>query len=236
MSVLNEAQLSTYQHVSQNGQAIDLPVGKVVCVGRNYMDHIQEMSNQVSDVPLLFMKPSTAIVDMRKTLDIPTDQGECHNELEIALLIGSRVAKSNAQEASQAISGIGLGLDLTLRDEQARLKASGQPWERAKSFDGSCPLSPFLVVDSLNQNTHFTFQLKVNGQLVQNGDTNLMLTPMIKLVCEISKYFTLLPGDVVLTGTPKGVGPLHVGDSIEAILTNHFSISTQVACSARGTK
>jgi 2-keto-4-pentenoate hydratase/2-oxohepta-3-ene-1,7-dioic acid hydratase in catechol pathway len=182
------------------------------------------------------MKPSTAIVDMQKTLDIPCDQGECHNELEIALLIGRRLSKSTEDEASQAISGIGLGLDLTLRDEQSRLKASGQPWERAKSFDGSCPLSPFLVVDSLKHKTCFTFQLMINGQLVQNGDTNLMLTPMLKLVCEISKCFTLLPGDVVLTGTPKGVGPLHAGDSIEAILTDHFSISTQVSCSESGNK
>jgi 2-keto-4-pentenoate hydratase/2-oxohepta-3-ene-1,7-dioic acid hydratase in catechol pathway len=236
MSVFNKTLSATYQHHKLNGEPFELPLGKVVCVGRNYIDHIEELNNQVSDIPLLFMKPSTAIVDMQQAIEVPTDKGECHNELEIALLIGSQLSNADIGQASEAIVGVGLGLDLTLRDEQNRLKANGQPWERAKSFDGSCPLSPFIKINSLEQNAHFQFQLLVNGEVVQSGDTTLMLTPMLNLVCEISKHFTLLPGDVVLTGTPKGVGPLHAGDTIEAKLKDQFSISTQVICSARGTK
>ncbi len=225
-------QIKPYRHVALSAdkqeQHIDLPVGKVVCVGRNYMDHIEEMSNQLSEVPLLFMKPSTAMVDMRQAIAIPTQHGECHNELEVALLIGAKITKGDVAQASEAVCGIGLGLDLTLRDEQRRLKEAGQPWERAKSFDASCPLSPFVVIDSLSAGVHFAFELQLNQQLIQSGDTKLMLTPMLELIVEISQYFTLLPGDVILTGTPKGVGPLHVNDEVTATLAGHLSVSTRV--------
>jgi 2-keto-4-pentenoate hydratase/2-oxohepta-3-ene-1,7-dioic acid hydratase in catechol pathway len=225
-------QIKPYRHVALNAdkqeQHIDLPVGKVVCVGRNYMDHIEEMSNQVSEVPLLFMKPSTAMVDMQKPVAIPTQQGECHNELEVALLIGKKITKGDVAEASEAVCGIGLGLDLTLRDVQQRLKQAGQPWERAKSFDASCPLSPFAMIDSLSEDDRFAFELQVNHQLIQSGDTNLMLTPMLDLIVEISQYFTLFPGDVILTGTPKGVGPLNVNDEVTATLAGHLSVTTRV--------
>lgn len=225
-------QINPYRHVALNTdeqeQHIDLPVGKVVCVGRNYMDHIEEMSNQVSEVPLLFMKPSTAMVDMRQLLAIPTRQGECHNELEVALLIGAKITKGDIAKASEAVCGIGLGLDLTLRDEQRRLKEAGQPWERAKSFDASCPLSPFILIDSLSEGDHFAFELQLNQQLIQSGDTKLMLTPMLELIVEISQYFTLLPGDVILTGTPKGVGPLRINDEVTASLAGHLSVTTRV--------
>lgn len=224
----SKASLNVYQHRDTCGKVIELPVGKVVCVGRNYMDHIAEMSNQVSDVPLLFMKPSTAIVSMQSPLIIPTEQGECHNELEVALLIGKKVSKLNIEEVGAAVCGIGLGLDLTLRDEQTRLKTAGQPWERAKSFDGSCPLSSFLHIDAIDESDHYTFSLTINNRLVQKGDTRLMLTPMMKLISEISQHFTLLPGDIVLTGTPKGVGPLNVGDSLVAVLDGHLQVSTRV--------
>jgi 2-keto-4-pentenoate hydratase/2-oxohepta-3-ene-1,7-dioic acid hydratase in catechol pathway len=238
--------LKPYEHTTISGiaqnesapitQTIHLPVGKVVCVGRNYMDHIRELDNEVSEIPLLFMKPSTAIVDMREDLVLPINQGECHNELELAVLIGKKLSKADTQQASTAVRGLGLGLDLTLRDEQKRLKSAGQPWERAKSFDGSCPLSPFVLVESLDPNSHFTFQLELNDELVQNGDTRLMLTPILQLVSEISQHFTLLPGDVVLTGTPKGVGPLREGDNLKAILEGQFSVSTKVLSSIQGIK
>jgi len=225
-------QITPYRHVAINAdnqeQDINFPVGKVVCVGRNYLDHIEEMSNQVSELPLLFMKPSTAMVDMRQAVAIPTQQGECHNELEVALLIGAKITKGDIAQASEAVCGIGLGLDLTLRDEQRRLKQAGQPWERAKAFDASCPLSPFVTVDSLSEGDHFAFELQVNQQLIQSGDTKLMLTPMLELIVEISHYFTLLPGDVILTGTPKGVGPLSVNDEVTATLAGYLSVTTRV--------
>ncbi len=172
MSASQSTYIESYRHTDADGHAIRLPLGKVVCVGRNYMDHIQEMSNQVSEVPLLFMKPSTAVVDMREPVAVPTIQGECHNELEVAVLIAAKLTKVTPEQASKAVCAIGLGLDLTLREEQARLTAIGQPWERAKSFDGSCPLSPFVLVNSLSNNDHFVFQLHIDERLVQSGDTN----------------------------------------------------------------
>lgn len=224
-----------YRHTNHQGVPIELPVGKVVCVGRNYLDHIEELNNTVSAVPLLFMKPSTAVVDMRDEILIPINQGECHNELEVALLIGNRLSKVSAEEAATGINGLGLGLDLTLRDEQKRLKSAGQPWERAKSFDGSCPLSPFVPVDEADTKCRHVFSLTINGQVTQDGDTDLMLMPMLQLVSEISHFFTLLPGDVVLTGTPKGVGPLYVGDRLTATLDTIISVSTEVVdCTREG--
>ncbi|MFT5543758.1 MAG: 2-keto-4-pentenoate hydratase/2-oxohepta-3-ene-1,7-dioic acid hydratase in catechol pathway [Glaciecola sp.] len=217
-----------YQHKDEKGKPIDLPVGKVVCVGRNYMDHIEELGSKVSEIPLLFMKPSTAIVDMQKPISIPSNQGECHNEIELAVLISKTTSKVDATKASESVCGIALALDLTLRDEQTRLKSAGQPWERAKSFDGSCPLSPFIIVDSLNASDSFSFSLSINDKLVQLGNSKLMLTPILQLLAEISQHFTLLPGDVVLTGTPKGVGPLKSGDAVTASLNEHLSVSTRV--------
>ena len=134
-----------YNHTATNGEKLALPVGKVVCVGRNYLDHIQELGNEVPEQAILFIKPATAMCDMRQPIQIPSEFGECHNELEVALLIGKDLAGTQLSddEIAAALVGLGLGLDLTLRDVQNTLKANGHPWERAKAFDGSCPLSPF---------------------------------------------------------------------------------------------
>ena len=219
-----------YQHTDIHGKPIDLPIGKAICVGRNYLDHIQELDNAVPDKALLFMKPASALCDVQKTVYIPKQFGECHNELELALLVGKRASKLSLSEASDVIVGVGLALDLTLRDVQSELKASGHPWERAKAFDGSCPVSPFVMTEGLSAEECFEFSLSVNGTQRQAGDTRLMLRPMLDLLVEISAVFTLLPGDIVLTGTPKGVGPLKEGDTLELRLDNKIQISSSVLC------
>ena len=224
--------INTYQHLDLHGMPLKhkgtaLPAGKAVCVGRNYLDHIHELGNQISERPVLFMKPATAFAHMHQPLSIPEGKGECHNELELAFLIGEPLFKAERSECAQAIAGIGLAFDLTLRDLQNELKAGGLPWELAKSFDGSCPISGFMPLEYQEQ--YFTFSLKVNGQLRQSGDSRLMLNPVLDLLSHMSHSFTLMPGDVVLTGTPKGVAPLKVNDLIDIELHEHFSIKTQVA-------
>jgi 2-keto-4-pentenoate hydratase/2-oxohepta-3-ene-1,7-dioic acid hydratase in catechol pathway len=217
-----------YQHLDVQGNPIALPVGKVACIGRNYLDHIEEMKSVVSASPLLFLKPKAALCDMGKPLSIPTEQGECHNELEVAVLLKHTVSKATENEVLAAIWGIGLGLDLTLRDVQRDLKAQGQPWERAKSFDLSCPVSGFVPIDSITdlQDLHFT--LSINGEVRQSGHTAMMLHKIVPLIAHMSQTFTLDAGDIVLTGTPKGVGPLLVGDTIEATLHDKMTVNTKV--------
>ena len=219
---------SRYQHRSLDNQVIGLDSGKVVCVGRNYLDHIHELNNEVPQEALLFIKPSTALADLSKPLVIPKNQGECHNELELAVLIRSTLSHCSVQQVQDGVWGVGLGLDLTLRDVQARLKSKGLPWERAKGFDSSCPLSRFVPAGQLEDHQALQFSLKVNGEMRQRGDTTLMMRDTSSLIAEISRNFTLLPGDVVLTGTPKGVGPLEGGDKIEASLDGYLHCATHV--------
>lgn len=217
-----------YQHVEFEGNPIALPIGKVACIGRNYLDHIEEMKSVVSESPLLFLKPKAALCNLAKPLVIPANQGECHNELEVAVLLKHALCKATEDEVLAAIWGIGLGLDLTLRDVQRELKAQGQPWERAKSFDLSSPVSGFVPIDSTTdlQDLHFT--LSINGEVRQSGHTAMMLHKIVPLIAHMSQTFTLDAGDVVLTGTPKGVGPLLAGDTIEATLHDKITVNTKV--------
>lgn len=216
-----------YQHHWKDGNPVHLPLGKIVCIGRNYAEHARELNNPVPDAPLLFIKPSTAAVHMTRPLDFPRDQGELHFETELAVLIGRPLTRASTTEVESAILGYGLALDLTLRDVQSNLKAKGQPWERAKAFDGSCPLSPFVGTDKVARD-HMTFTLDIDGQRQQTGDTRDMLNPVVPLIAHMSSVFTLLPGDVVLTGTPKGVGPLRSGQRLSLELDDALFVETTV--------
>lgn len=217
-----------YQHIDSEGKSIDLPVGKIVCVGRNYLQHINELNNAVPSMPLLFIKPTTALCELTQSVVIPKNLGPCHNELEIAVLIKKPLSKATTQEITAAIWGVGLGLDLTLRDVQTALKNQGHPWERAKAFDSSCPMSQFVNINEVEKLTALDFSLRVNNELRQLGNSQDMLFSILELVANISNTFTLLPGDIVMTGTPKGVAPLSVGDELEIELKGHFSIETDV--------
>ncbi|MCV6589624.1 MAG: fumarylacetoacetate hydrolase family protein [Marinobacterium sp.] len=217
-----------YQHQTPDGQLFDWPLGKVVCVGRNYADHAKELNNPVPAVPLLFIKPASAVVPMTAPFRVPRDLGQVHFETEMAILIGQTLTDAEEEAAVAAIAGIGLGLDLTLRDLQDALKKSGHPWEKAKSFDGACPLSPFISPDGIDL-TDCEIRLTVNGELRQQGNSAQMLTPVLALLSYISKFFTLNPGDVVLTGTPAGVGPVRPEDRLVVELAEHLRIETS-AC------
>jgi 2-keto-4-pentenoate hydratase/2-oxohepta-3-ene-1,7-dioic acid hydratase in catechol pathway len=217
-----------YQHKDLSGQKISLPVGKVVCVGRNYLMHIKELNNEVPDAPLLFIKPSTSLIYLSKNIDIPQGQGECHNELELAVLMAKPLKGASQNEVADAIWGYGLALDLTLRDVQAQLKKQGHPWERAKGFDGSCPVSPFVEKSAIDNHDNLNFELKVNGQQRQLGNSGDMIFSINALLSEISQTFTLLPGDIVLTGTPQGVAALRQNDILDISFQHFFQLSTKV--------
>ena len=217
-----------YRHEDILAQKIDLPVGKIVCVGRNYLDHIQELNNPIPEQALLFIKPSTALTRLSSPVYIPKTHGRCDNEVEIAVLIKHSLNNVMPEQAQNAIWGMGLALDLTLRDVQSKLKSQGHPWERAKAFDGSCPISGFVAQQELNPANPLLFNLKVNQQLRQQGSSDEMMRDIVSLLVEISQNFTLLPGDIVLTGTPKGVAALHSGDKLTVNLDGHFSITTEV--------
>lgn len=215
-----------YQHQFLNGLT-DLPVGKVVCIGRNYAEHAKELNNPVPDEPLLFMKPSTAITALPEPICIPPNRGGLHYETELAILIGARLTHASEVDAVKAIAGVGLALDLTLRDLQSTLKVNGLPWEKAKAFDGSCSVSAFVSPVGIDL-SQIDLSLWINDQIRQQGNTSHMLMPVVSLLAYISSWFTLLPGDIVLTGTPAGVGQLLQGDQLRLQLGTAMTVETYV--------
>lgn len=203
-----------YQHRDWQSALLDFPVNKVVCVGSNYRDHIKEMGSATPSEPVLFIKPETALCDIQQPLAIPAGLGDVHHEVELAVLIGQPLKQATEQQVARAIAGYGVALDLTLRDLQADFKKAGQPWEKAKGFDGSCPISGFIAVAEFPDAQQVVLQLSVNGELRQQGNTRDMITPILPLISYMSKFFTLRPGDIILTGTPQGVSRLQSGDQL----------------------
>ncbi|ETS30896.1 isomerase/hydrolase [Photorhabdus temperata] len=216
-----------YQHRDWQGALLDLPVNKVVCVGSNYAKHIKEMGSQPAEEPIVFIKPETALCDIHQPIAIPKDLGAVHHEVELAVLIGTQLKQANQERVGIAIAGFAVALDLTLRDLQSKFKKAGQPWEKSKAFDGSCPISGFIRMSSFGDPQNTRLSLTVNDELRQNGDTNDMLTPIIPLISHMSHFFTLRPGDVILTGTPEGVGVLESGDVLKITL-NDNALTTRV--------
>lgn len=219
--------MGVYTHKLEEGIHCPDHLGKIVCVGRNYAEHAKELNNPIPKQPLLFIKPATAAVPMNVPFAIPDNFGACQHELEMAVLIGSDISGATAEQAKKAIAGVGLGLDLTLRDLQSQLKEKGQPWERAKSFDGACPLSHFVAVKNVELQ-NLEIQLLCNNTVRQKGNTADMLFSVADLLADISQVFTLLAGDVVLTGTPAGVADLYSGDQLKASLGSIIEVTTAV--------
>ncbi len=220
----------SYQHQYLDGTRIHFPMGKVVCVGRNYAEHAKELNNPVPTEPLLFIKPGSCVVALDDSFSIPNDErGAVHYEAEIAVLIGKPLSrKPNAEEVLDAISGFAPALDLTLRELQDKLKAKAYPWEVAKSFDGACVLAPFVPGDAVEDLADLGIRLSLNGELRQDGNSRDMLNPILPLIQHICGHFSLQAGDVILTGTPVGVGPLTAGDGLELELVGHSRFSTRV--------
>lgn len=205
----------SYQHKYVDGTNIHFPVGKLVCIGRNYAEHAKELDNPVPTEPLLFIKPGSCVVPLEGGFSIPTERGSVHYEAEIAVLIGKPLSnKPNREEVLDAISGFAPALDLTLRDKQAELKSKGLPWEIAKCFDGAAVLAPFVVSSTFADVTDIGIRLTINGEVRQDGNSAQMLNPIVPMIQYMAGCFSLQAGDVILTGTPAGVGPLNVGDEL----------------------
>lgn len=217
--------MQAYYHRFYPNSLIQLTPGKIVCVGRNYYEHIAELNNPIPKTPLLFIKPTTAYSFLEQGITLPSYSNECHHEIEIAVLIGKPLKDADIRQIQDAILGYGIALDLTLRDIQQELKANGHPWELAKAFDNSCPISPLIPANEILNPQKIHFSLSVNDKLRQIGDSSDMITAIYPLIEYISRYFTLLPGDVVLTGTPSGVQALKKHDKLLINFNNHHFLS-----------
>lgn len=216
----------TNVHITDRPEPV--AVGKIICVGRNYAEHARELGNKVPDTPILFMKPSSCIVPDGGEVIIPTYSRDCHHEVELAVLIGKAGRNIGVEEALAHVAGYAVAIDLTLRDVQSELKSKGHPWEMAKAFDTSCPLSDFVPVEAVPapQNLHMT--LAVNGHLRQDGRTADMLRSVAEIIAVMSEYFSLEAGDILLTGTPAGVGPVCSGELLEAAIAGVGTLSVRV--------
>jgi len=191
-------------------------IGKIVCLARNYAEHARELGNETPVVPVLFMKPSTSVIGDGDTMRIPAYSQECHYEVELAVLIGRECRAVSTENAMEYVAGYGTAIDMTLRDVQNQLKAKGLPWEIAKGFDSACPLSDFVPVSAVADPHNLNLRLSVNGALRQDGSSADMINRLPQIISHISSIFSLEPGDVILTGTPAGVGQVLTGDVMEA--------------------
>jgi 2-keto-4-pentenoate hydratase/2-oxohepta-3-ene-1,7-dioic acid hydratase in catechol pathway len=188
---------------------------KIVCVGRNYAEHAKELGNAIPDRPILFIKPPSSLSSLAQGIDWNQALGECHFECEICLQITHPLSQeTDASKALEAIGAVTLGLDLTLRDLQNDLKAKGQPWERAKAFDGACLLADWVEADEIGDLQELELVLLINGVERQHGFSQDMIFDIGALLVEISQSFSLEAGDVIMTGTPAGVGALTANDQL----------------------
>ena len=193
---------------------------KIICIGRNYVAHAEELNNEVPKEPLVFMKPESAL-NSSGMIDIPEFTSDLHYELELVLRISREAKNVSKEEASQYYDAVALGIDFTARDVQAHCKAKSHPWEKAKAFDNSATLSSFTKCEELNM-SEIRFALNLNGEKVQDGNSQLMIFDFDTLISYCSKFFTLNEGDLLYTGTPAGVGPVKSGDILECYLENEI--------------
>ncbi|GAL81651.1 MULTISPECIES: fumarylacetoacetate hydrolase family protein [Algibacter] len=202
---------------------------KLICIGRNYTEHIEELNNEKPTDPVVFLKPDTAILLKKQPFFIPDFSDDVHYEVEVLVKI-NRVGKHiDRKFAHKYYQEIGLGIDFTARDLQAKLKAKGLPWEKAKSFDGAAVIGDWIPVEEVENVDDINFSLKKNDFIVQNGNTSLMLWKIDELIEYVSKYFTLKIGDIIFTGTPAGVGKVNANDKLKGFIENKelFSITVK---------
>ncbi|MDA0973671.1 MAG: fumarylacetoacetate hydrolase family protein [Bacteroidetes bacterium] len=188
---------------------------KIICIGRNYAQHAKELGNEIPDEPVVFLKPETALIPRGHPFYYPAHSQDVHFEVELVVRIDKVGKHIEERFAPRYYSSIGLGLDFTARDIQQECKAKGLPWEKAKAWDHSAPLSEaFIPLSEIHDINDVSFSLTQNGALVQKGNSKDMLFSIDRLIQEVSKYFTLKIGDLIYTGTPAGVGPISVGDEL----------------------
>jgi acylpyruvate hydrolase len=206
----------------------EIKTGKIVCVGRNYAEHAKELGNEVPEKPVVFLKPASAIIFSGDEIKYPTFSEEMHHEVELVLLIRSKIKNVTIEEAENTIAGYGVGLDMTLRDVQSKLKSKGHPWTIAKCFDTSAVLSEFVLKDDHKLTLDEEIYLSVNGEERQRDKLNKMIFKPARLVQYLSSLMTLDEGDLIFTGTPKGVGKVNKGDQIKAGIVGIAELEAKV--------
>jgi len=201
---------------------------KLICIGRNYTEHIKELQNEKPTDPVVFLKPDTAILLKKQPFFIPDFSDDVHYEVEVLVKI-NRVGKHiDKKFANKYYNEIGLGIDFTARDVQSALKVKGLPWEKSKSFDGAAVIGKWIDKNEVENVDHFEFSLKKNDEIVQNGNTSHMLWKIDELIEYVSKYFTLKIGDIIFTGTPSGVGKVISDDILVGFLEEEEMFSIKV--------
>jgi len=201
---------------------------KIICVGRNYVEHIKELNNEAPKDPVLFLKPDTSILLKKQPFFIPEFSNEVHHEVEILVKI-NRIGKHiDRKFAHKYYDEIGLGIDFTARDLQSKLKEKGLPWEKAKAFDGAAVVGKFLAKNDFKNVDNINFRLEKNDKVQQKGNTSLMLWKIDTLIEYISKYFTLKIGDIIFTGTPSGVAKVNPNDILKGFIEEKEIFSIKV--------
>lgn len=201
---------------------------KIICIGRNYVNHAKELGNAVPKEPVFFCKPDTAILPKKNPFVYPSFSNDVHYEVEIVVRINRLGKHIEEKFAPKYYNEIGIGVDFTARDIQQQQKEKGLPWEKAKAFDGSAPISRFYSIDKFKDINNLNFSLQVNGESKQVGNTKDMLFNIDKLIAYVSQYFTLKIGDLIFTGTPEGVGPIHINDKVDCFIENEKLLSFNV--------
>jgi len=200
---------------------------KIICIGRNYVDHAKELNNPVPAEPVFFMKPDTALLKDNEPFYLPEFSNDIHHEIELVVKI-SKAGKHIQQEfAKNYYEQVTVGIDFTARDVQQQCKEKGLPWEKAKAFDGSAPVGKFIEVDT-SQINGLAFHLEINGETKQQGNTSNMLFSVNAIIAYVSKFVTLKTGDLIFTGTPAGVGPVKIGDKLRAYLGNQQLLEFEI--------
>jgi len=201
----------------------DFDICTVYCIGRNYVEHAHELKNEIPDQPMVFLKPASSIIFDGDSIQLPSQSNNVHHEVELVAAIGKGGKNIPEKHALEHVAGYGVGIDVTARDIQQQAKEKRHPWTVAKGFDTFAPISKFVSADKIQDPQNIELHISVNGTERQHDNTKLMIFPVAKLISYLSDIFTLHPGDLIFTGTPKGVSPIQSGDQIEATLDNSLA-------------
>jgi 2-keto-4-pentenoate hydratase/2-oxohepta-3-ene-1,7-dioic acid hydratase in catechol pathway len=201
---------------------------KIICIGRNYVKHIEELQNERPDEPVVFMKPDSAVLLKQHPFVIPEFSDDIHHEIELIVKINKVGKYIEPKFAHKYYDEISVGIDFTARDLQQKLKDKGLPWEKAKAFDGSAVIGEFVSKEKFQSVDNLNFELTNNGKVVQSGNSSLMLWKIDELIAAISQYFTLKIGDIIFTGTPEGVAQVKPNDILEGFLDKQKLFKIQV--------
>lgn len=201
---------------------------KIICIGRNYVDHAKELNNPIPKEPVFFMKPDTALIQSRNPFIYPSFSNDIHHEVEIVVKINKIGKHIEERFAHKYYEEITVGVDFTARDVQQQCKEKGLPWEKAKAFDGSAPTGKFVNISEFNNINNLNFSLQINGETKQQGNTKDMLFNINQIIAYVSQFVTLKIGDYIFTGTPAGVGPVKIGDKLECFLEDKKLLSFNV--------